>query len=94
MGKSTEETALASATADPDTPAIITFTTIATKANPPLKRPTKYSANSANFLVIPASFISAPASIKKGIDTKDIESIPETRWEAKIFKENSPLIKI
>ena len=80
-GISTEPVPAASATAEPDMPAMIMLVTTTTCPRPPVRCPTKALASRTNRSVIPPLFIRAPARMKKGTASRGKESTPvTTRW--------------
>ena len=73
-GIKTEPVADASATADPETPAIIILATMLTWDSPPLTWPKRAEEKSTSLLVIPPVFMRSPARMKKGIARNPKES--------------------
>ena len=75
-GMSTDPVAAASATAEPDMPAMIMLTTMFTCASPPVIHPTRAVANRTIRAVMPPADINSPASMKSGTASSGNESTP------------------
>ena len=68
--------AAASATAEPDTPDIRKLATTPTLASPPCMWPTTTAATRTRRWVTPQTFISSPAKMNSGTDTRTKPSRP------------------
>ena len=66
--------AAASATEEPETPAISIPVSTTTWARPPVICPTRFLKNLIILSVMPVEFIREPAIMKRGMAIKDIES--------------------
>ena len=70
-----------SASEEPDSPARNTLDSTLTWASPPRARPISAAAKANSRVLIPASFISVPASTNIGTASSGKECTPEaTRW--------------
>ena len=80
-GISTVPLPAASATPEPDMPAMIMFVTTTTWARPPRMWPTRVLAKATSRSVIPPVFIRLPARMKNGMARRGNVSIPPiSRW--------------
>ena len=76
-----EPSADASATDEPEMPAMIMLPTMEMLARPPRRRPTRALQKMISRWVVPPAFMRWPARMKKGMAIKGKESIPvNIRW--------------